>query len=146
MVLEPEQRGFHARPDNRNPRSAIIDPRIAQIETLGDPPCDCPYRVRAMSVKIRDAKWSTWVTHTTDPNRRFIFFPPSWRKSDLVQRIINVFNTCANAPNNPDCVRYLNPNNRLTEICQRNYTTTQDVQIMIWLSGSFSAGKEMAIL
>ena len=121
---EVSSEGFHARPGNRNPRSATINTRIAQITRLGNPARACPYRVRAMSVKIRDAKWSTWVPRTTDPNRYFIFFPPSWRKSVLVQRIINVFNTCANAPNNPDCFRYFDANNRLTQICQRNYDYT----------------------
>lgn len=113
--------GFHSRPGNKNPRSAIIDATNNQIWTLGDSVQHCPYRVRAMDVKVLDAKWGSWIPRDLDPNRRFIFFPPSWRKHAVVQHIVGVFHTCTNGQQNPNCHRYSDANNRLTQICMRNY-------------------------
>ena len=118
---EVSSEGFHARPGNKNPNSAIIDTRNNQPVPLGNPPRTCPYRVRAMDVKVLDAKWSTYVPRTTDPNRTFIFFPPAWGKHVLVQNIIGVFQACTNGQQNQNCVRTMNQNNRLTGICMRNY-------------------------
>lgn len=119
--VEVTSEGFHARPGNRNPRSAKIDTTSDQMTALGEPRQHCPYRVKAMYVKIRDAKRSKWVPRTCDPNRNFIFFPPSWSKSVLVQRIINVYTTCNVGQNNANCFRQFDQNNRLTQICMRNY-------------------------
>ena len=112
--------GFHSRPGNRNPKSAIIDTTNDQITILGKPVQHCPYRVKAKNVKILDAKWGRWVSRTDDPRREFIFFPPSWQKNDVVNEIINVYNTCIGTVNR-NCVRY-ETSGRLTQICLRNYT------------------------
>ena len=119
---EPKAEGFHARPGNRNPNSATIDTKSRKPVALGNPTQICPYRVRAMDVKVLDAKLNTYIPRTTDPDRTFIFFPPAWGKHDIVQNITRVFQTCtANGQQNPNCVKDTDQNNRLTGICMRNY-------------------------
>ena len=131
--------GFHARPDNKNPKSAKIDTPIDHPAVfLGNSEVNCPFRVRARDVKVLYAKNDSYIARSKDLKRKFIFFPPSWAKTCLVNQIISVFNECKDEKDGKNGCKVDRVKGRISEICKENYTyqgcSKQDLAFKIFLS------------
>ena len=89
---ETEVEGFHSRPSGRNPRSAYI---AGPVTYLGRPSTNCPYTTAAENVMVRHARDGKY--YPRNKTSVLFFFPRSWGKQSLVDRIVTVYKDCTGA-------------------------------------------------
>ena len=113
--IKVSSEGFHARPGNKNPRSAQVKFPIKYLG-YGVNRSYCPYKAKVENVMVLDARQWKLVPREHNSNKYFMFFPSSWGKEYLVNRITEVFQTCKNGGrDSTNCVTNGNM------ICKRNY-------------------------